>query len=70
MPSCTEHVKFGTQSDAETAYQLVAGVAQLEVWRRRRELVDELRDGVGQPGVFVALQVRFEVVFSVALIDL
>lgn len=54
----------------DTAHKLVASVPELEVGRGRSELVDELRDRIAQPCIFVALQVGLEVFLCVAFVDL
>lgn len=55
---------------SKTTHQLVASVPELEVGRGRSELVDELRDRIAQPCIFVALQVGLEVFLCIAFVDL
>lgn len=50
--------------------QLIACVAELEIRRSRRELVDEPVDHVAEPSIFISLQVGLQVVFREAFVDL
>lgn len=67
--SLVSHTTYNAEMGGKTD-KLVTRVPKLEVRRRRGELVDELRDRVTQPCVFVALQVRLEVFLRVTLVDL
>jgi hypothetical protein len=49
---------------------LIARVAELEIRRRGRKLVDEAVDHIAQSSVFISLQVGLQVVFREAFVDL
>ena len=49
---------------------MVACFPKLEVRRRRGQLVNEKIDSVGEPSMLVSLEVRFQVFFRKAFVNL